>query len=370
MFQQPHVAVLGAGHGGLALAAWLAERGARVNLWNRSTAVLAPVAALGGVRLARPDAPAAEPVPIALATSSMEAALNRAAVVLVAVPACAHRDVARRSAPFLQDGQTVLLLPGRTGGALEFARVLRQMGSTARILLGEAQTFPFAARTTGPAAAIIHGAKAEVPAAALPAERTAELIAVCQPLLPMLVPAASVLHTGLENVGAILHPVITLLSAGRIEGGQPFRFYTEGVTPAVKAVLAAADAERLAVARAYGIAVRSLQQWVAAAYGHRHNDLQKALQENPAYAGIQAPDSVDHRYLREDVPTGLVPLVELGKAAGVECPTLDSLARLASAILGPDLWLTGRTLADLGLDGFTAAEIRELVVGKPAVQLA
>src|SRR5437870_1630037 len=48
------VAVLGAGHGGLALAGYLAQQGHRVSLWNRSPGRLAPVAALGGVRLGLP----------------------------------------------------------------------------------------------------------------------------------------------------------------------------------------------------------------------------------------------------------------------------------------------------------------------------
>ena len=47
--------------------------------------------------------------------------------------------------------------------------MLREAGCRARILLGEANTFPFAARCVGAASAVIYGAKAEVLAAALPA---------------------------------------------------------------------------------------------------------------------------------------------------------------------------------------------------------
>src|SRR3974377_2250326 len=88
-----------------------------------------------------------------------------ATVVLVAVPACGHADVARACAPWLRDGQKVLLLPGRTGGALEFRRVLQAAGCHARILLGEANTFPLAARCIGPAEAVVFGTKSDVQAA-------------------------------------------------------------------------------------------------------------------------------------------------------------------------------------------------------------
>jgi opine dehydrogenase len=255
----------------------------------------------------------------------------------------------------------VLLVPGRTGGALEFRRVLHAAGCRARVLLGEANTFPLAARSVGPGEAVVFGAKEDVQAAALPATRTSELVAAWRPLLPMLSEANSVLHTGLANVGALLHPVITLYNAERIARGDSFDFYTEGVTARVASVLAAADAERQAIARAYGIDVLSLRGWIAAAYGHHAECIQAAVGGNPAYRGIKAPTTLDHRYLLEDVPTGLVPLLELGEAAGLALPTLGGLVNLARSTLGGELWRGARTLDVLGLAGLDTAEIKSLV---------
>jgi len=354
------VAILGAGNGGLALAGFLAQHGHRVALWNRSPARVAPVADLGGIHLTLPGS-AAVLAPIGVATTNLADALSAARLVLVTVPASAHADVARSCAPQLRDGQTVLLLPGRTGGALEFQRVLREAGCRAAILLGEANTFPLAARNVGPAAAVVFGAKTEVRAAALPACRTAELLAAWRPLLPMLLPARSVLHTGLANLGAIMHPVITLLNAKRIERGDSFDFYSEGVTPRVAAVLAAADGERRRIARAYGVPTISLQDWIATAYGHRAESVQDAVGGNPAYVGIKAPATLEHRYLTEDVPTGLIPLIELGKAAGVAAPTLRNLVEQARLALGGQRWQRPRTLEAIGLEGCGPVAIRRFV---------
>jgi opine dehydrogenase len=177
----------------------------------------------------------------------------------------------------------------------------------------------------------------------------------------MLSPARSVLHTSLGNVGAILHPVITLLNADRIARGESFDFYTDGVTPAISAVLAAADEERLRVAGAYGVAACSLQRWIATAYGHRANTVHAALVGNPAYIGIKAPSELEHRYLLEDVPTGLIPLIGLGKAAGVACPTLRALVSRARAELGGTPWRHARTLDVLGLEGQSTRAIRNFV---------
>jgi opine dehydrogenase len=354
------VAVLGAGHGGMALAADLARKGHHVALWNRSPERVAAVRDRGGIQLTLPGASTVAAL-IPVATSRIALALIDADVVLVAVPASGHVDVARSAAPHLRDGQTVLLLPGRTGGALEFRRVLEQSGCRADVLLGEANTFPIAARTTGPATAAIFGAKAELLAAALPAARNGELLDACRPLLRAIVPSRSVLHTGLANVGAILHPVITLMNAGRIRRGESFDFYTDGVTPAVAALLAAADAERLRVARAYGVTVDSLVDWIGTAYGHHTETVHAAVGGNPAYVGIKAPTTLVHRYLLEDVPTGLIPLVELGRAAGLQLPILSGLVQMARRALGDVRWQRPRTLAALGLSGMTPAAIRAFV---------
>jgi opine dehydrogenase len=357
------VAVLGAGHGGLALAGYLGHQGHRVALWNRSLERVAPVWAQGGIRLTRPHENEVF-ARISLATSNMAAAVSGAGVVLVAVPASGHVDIAQACAPYLRNGQTVLLLPGRTGGSLEFRSRLRAAGCRAHILLGEASTFPFAARCTGPAAATIFGAKADVRAAALPATRTEELLAECRPLLPMLSPARSVLETGLANLGAILHPAITLLNAERIERGDSFDFYADGVTAAVAETLAAADAERLRIARTYRVPACSLQDWVAEAYGHHAVTVRDAVGGNPAYVGIKAPKTLEHRYLLEDVPTGLIPLIELGEAAGLAVPTLKGLVDRCRIMLGGEPWQHQRTLDVLGLDNLCTAEIRALVEGE------
>jgi opine dehydrogenase len=353
------VAVLGAGHGGLALAGYLARRGHRVALWNRSPGRIAPVASLGGIRLTSPGSAEAF-APIDVATCNLGAALADARRILIAVPASAHADVARRCAPHLRDGQTVLLLPGRTCGALAFQQVLRQFGCRARILLGEANTFPFAARSAG-SAAVIYGTKSEVRAAALPARRTPALLDAWRPILPMLAPARSVLHTGFANLGAILHPVITLLNAERIRAGAIFDFYAEGVTPAVAAALAGTDAERLNVARAYGVRTPSLSGWIASAYGHHANSIRDAVGGNPAYVGIKAPRTLEHRYLLEDVPTGLIPMIELGRAAGLALPRMRRLVELARAELGGERWHSERSLEALGLDGLDFEAIQDVI---------
>jgi len=73
------------------------------------------------------------------------------------------------------------------------------------------------------------------------------------------------------------------------------------------------------------------------------------LRSNPNYRSVKAPTTLDHRYLWEDVPMGLVPMSDVAGAVGVETPAIDRLIDEASGILGRDLRRAGRTLDKLGL---------------------
>lgn len=194
----------------------------------------------------------------------------------------------------------------------------------------------------------------------MPAWRTGELLALCRPLLPMLTAAPSVLHTSFENMGCVLHPGITLGNRRRIAAGVSFLFYCEGVTPAVAATLSALDAERCAVASAYGVEARSLASWLRAAYGRPSGSLAGMICANPGYEGIRAPTALDHRYLWEDVPTGLVPISALGEAAGVPTPACDAAIATASRLLRTDFRSTGRSLSRLGLAGLPPGAVLRL----------
>ena len=60
----------------------------------------------------------------------------------------------------------------------------------------------------------------------------------------------------------------------------------------------------------------------------------------------------------EDVPTGLIPMRELGAAAGVKTPAIDALVQLAQNMTGKDFVAEGRTLERLGLNGMGGPQIR------------
>src|SRR5512139_206767 len=237
--------IIGAGNGGRAMAAHLALMDFPVVLYNRTPEHIAAIKARGGIDLESYDGGPRGFGRFVSATSDIREAVEHADVLMVVVPSSAHADVARAMAPHLRDGQIIILHPGRTCGAIEVHKILCDAGCPADVTVAEAGTFIYASRLDGPAQARIFRIKEALPLAALPATRTAEVLEKLRPAYPQFIDGKNVLHTGLDNMGAVFHPVLTLLNAGRIESTLgDFEFYIDGVTPSTARILERLDRER------------------------------------------------------------------------------------------------------------------------------
>jgi opine dehydrogenase len=354
--------VIGAGHGGRAMAAHLALMGFQVTLYNRTFDHIAALKARGGIDLESAEGGLHGFAKLALVTSDMSEALQDTQMVMVVVPSSAHADVAKSAAPYLKDGQIVVLHPGRTCGALEFSKVLRDQGCTADVTLAEAETFIYASRSDGPAQARIFRIKEAVPLAALPAIRTKAVLAAIQPAYPQFIDGGNVLNTGMNNMGAIFHPALTLLNAGWIEATHgDYQFYIDGVTPSVARVLEVLDRERVTVASSLGLRARTGLEWLQMAYNTIGEDLHEAIHNQPGYYGIKAPSTLNHRYIFEDVPMSLVPIASLGERFGVSVRGMDSIIRLACIVHRTDYWKRGRTVDKLGIGDLSVSELTRYV---------
>ncbi len=351
-------AVIGSGHGGQALAAYLALKGQKVKLYNRTPERLDGVRRLGGIHLEGETEGFGRP---RLVTSDLGEVLNDAGIVMVVVPASAHDELARAMAPHLRSGQIVILNPGRTLGTVAFAHRLHEAGAISDVIVAETDTFLFASRRIESGRSRVQAIKRRVRLAALPAIRTDYVLHVVRPVLPQFVAAASVLETGLSNIGAIFHPAPTLLNVSRVESATGFEHYREGISAGVAKALETLDAERLAVARSFSVRVLSAKAWLASVYGSVGETLHKAIQNTSAYAGLKAPESLDHRYIFEEVPASLVPLADLARRTGRRAKVAESLVTIAGAVTGIDWEARGRTLASVGLHDLDVHDIRRYV---------
>lgn len=358
--QKLKFAVLGAGHGGMAMAGHLAMMGFYVNIYSRSEERLWGIRSTGRIVLEGEVEGAGE---LNLVTNNIQEAINGVDIIMVVVPATAHRFIAEVCAPYLKNGQIIILHPGRTLGAIEFKQVLKEKESKANVIIGEAQTFIYASRALGPGHAKIFRIKNSIPVASIKAHKIPEVLKKLRTAYPQFVPGDNVFKTSFDNIGAVFHPTLCVLNAGWIEDIAEFQFYVQGVTESVVKVLEEVDAERVKVAESLGIRALTAREWLYLAYGAAGKNLLQAMRANPGYRGINAPATLDMRYLSEDVPTSLVPISSLGKKFNIETPVIDSLIKIASVLNQQDYWSIGRTVEKLKLKDLSLKELRKLAIG-------
>lgn len=363
MEKKPKFAVIGAGHGGLAMAGHLAIMGFSVNIYNRSKEKLASIMETGGIRI-ESDFGLEGFGKINLATSDIGEAIEGVDIIMVVVPATAHKSIAKIMAPHLKDGQIVVLNPGRTFGALEFKQVLNSLNISTNVIIAEAQTFIYASRATGPAQAKIFRIKNSIPIASIRAHLIPEVLEKLRIAFPQFVPGDNIFKTSLDNIGAVFHPTICVLNAGWIEDDSDFQFYVQGVTPSVARVLEKVDEERVKVAAALGIRALTAREWLYLAYSASGESLYDAMRANPGYRGILAPNRLNMRYLTEDVPASLVPIASIGEKFQVETPYIKSIIQLASLMNQTDYWSEGRNVQNLNIEHLSLRELRLLAIGE------
>jgi opine dehydrogenase len=347
------IAVLGAGNGGCAAAADLTLRGYEVRLFSRSESTLLPIVKRGGIELQENGAESfATPFFVG---HDLRTVVYGADLIIIAAPSVAHEYLAKNLAHNLTDGQRLLLNPGHTGGSLHFANMLRAFGCRAKIKLCETVTLTYICRMPQPARVEIYRRTTNLRCAAFPGKESSELVKEIEAIYPNVILAENVLETGLSNINAIMHPAGMLGNAGWIEEtGGDFYYYREGITPSIAAWIEEVDKERLEIVKRLGLKPLRFvdifyQAGLTSDDARASGSIYRAIHESEPNRTIKSPANLDHRYIREDVGNGLVPMADIGRLLGVETPVIDALITLASVISRTDYRRAGLTLEKMGL---------------------
>lgn len=334
------VFICGGGHQGLSMAAHLALNGLEVTLWNRTAENIKEIietkeiisnGVVNGV------------AKIKMASSNIEDVFTD--FVMVATPSSAHKDIAKRISPFVSKDTVIVLNPGRTFGAIDFAVTLMECGVKVLPQIAEMQTIVYTCRRNDVNSTTIFELKHDVKISAL-SESDIHYIMQRMPecLRSYLSVVDSVAVTSLSNVGMVLHCAPVLMNIGWIETEKvDFKYYYDGISKSVAHFLEKIDSERLAVAEAVGYPIESTADWLRRTYGVVGDNLYECIRNNTVYSEIDAPPSIQGRYITEDVPNGLVPVESLGEQLGVSTPNITTIINLANAVLDCNYRETGRT---------------------------
>src|SRR5207302_1174848 len=145
------VAIIGAGIGGIYLAAELGMLGCKLRVHDVDDSRLSEIRTRGGIDVARVNGgPNTGFAAIERVTTDLAAATDGADVIVVVTGGNAQETAAAALAPLLRDGQIILLIQGNTGGSLVVRRALDRAGCRARVDIAEMDNYPYSCWRRGP----------------------------------------------------------------------------------------------------------------------------------------------------------------------------------------------------------------------------
>lgn len=336
-----NISIFGGGSTGHAAAAFFSLKGFDVTLCD--TEQFEPrfqaIRDQGGILLRGKERGFAK---IHCVTHDFGAAAASADLLIISVVAYRHEEVARAVAPFLHDGQHILVSPGNLGSFI-FRRVFAELGITADVTISELEGNLFPARLTGAAEATVGMPFRAKSFAANPAKDTQRVIDAYKGCIDME-PCENVFDCVINSNNFVTHLGATILSACLIDvKGKNFNLFLDGLTPASIHLAELASDERRKVIAAMGYT--------------EHSDpmihMRRLLdpEHNPqldVFLTLDGPYDTAHRYLTEDGLCAGAFAVSVAHRLGVEVPLLESLVVMAGKLNDKDYLADGRTLENLG----------------------
>lgn len=349
--------IVGTGNEARALAAYLGSKGHRVSLLARSPEKLR---FLGADSVLSAKGKVTGTFPVASAGCDIGSFAGANEVIFIATITTAYAEIAQRLASCLTEKHCIVLFSSKLGGTLLFDQALKAAGcNKPRIMETDAL---FACRVDEEANSIwIRGFKQWTLFSSATRSRTKEDAAMLQRFFPGLSPALNVIQRGLTDFGAVAHASIALANMNLISRKTPFRFYYDGMTEETVRLLEAVENEFRAIAWAYGSELIAMKDLLNRYYTCDSTSLYTAMTTVPNYQHSMGPESLQHRFLHEDLCSTLVPARHLAELAGLRTPVIDGLLSIASAVTQRDLNSEGRSLASLGLEGKSYKQVFDYV---------
>jgi len=296
--------------------------------------------------------------PVAYCGHSIEKAVSGADLILAIGPSYSAEPFANVVKDHISPNQIYVVCPGSFGGALITKKIFESTSNAHDVTVCESSTLPYAARVTKPGyAKIFLKLKGGLFLAAIPNSQTDKALEVFRTVYPCTKKAKNVLQTMLQNANPVIHPSVMLMNAGSIQRNGDLLFYEEGVTPAVGRLIKAVDADRLKIAEKLGVNIIPDGK-LGVLQGYMTDpSYEYGYASAPGFKGIAAPDTLDHRYLNEDVGYGLVFMSKLAEQLDIEVPMINSVINIASKVMEKDY--RKESIRTIDTIGYSIKEILE-----------
>ncbi|WP_163270948.1 NAD/NADP octopine/nopaline dehydrogenase family protein [Chelativorans alearense] len=349
------VGIAGAGAIAFGIAAFLEQSGHRPVLWSPSgarTKRLAagePLVATGAVEGSFHPGVA----------RSAEELVSGADVILIVLPGYGHKHAFDAIAPHIRPDQAVIISSHASFGALYLSRLLAARGITVPIVAWG--TTAVTGRQPSLTEVNVNTVRSKIDLCTVPESLSDEGLALCRRLFgDRFVQRDGLLAIALSNLNPQNHMGIALCNMTRMEHGES---WSQGfnVTPNVGRLLEALDRERLAIADALGLSVRTIFEHFHLSFHVPQDTVSNMNQKmHEEGRGGTGPTTADSRYVTEDVPYGLLMTVRLGELTGREAKLHRAGVETFSAMYGRDFFAENQLLDALAINDMTLDELRTL----------
>jgi len=352
------VAIVGAGPIGRATAAYLAHHGHELGIWSpsgRSLTGLTPDPGTDDSLLLSYEGALAGRVSVRRIRSVAD--FRGYPVVLIGIPGDAYAAVLPPVIEALSPEQLVIVSGALSLVPLWIRQRMSSRGAASADVVAWGTSLGTARRT--PTADVrLNTLRTRFDMAAAPAPAGPRALERCRELFgDRFNLADNVLAVALANVNPIAHAAEVLPNLTRIDCREDWPLFG-GMTASAARIGAALDRERLEVAEAFGVKVRSIEEHYRLSYHVEGADIAALAGAIEAkYPGALGPKTLEHRYVLEDVPFGLVFLEALALAARFPVPNISGSIALLSSACGRDFRADNPLIAELGITCSTPAEL-------------
>ncbi len=320
--RRSRIAVIGGGPIGCATAAYLKAAGHHPVLWSPTLSNL-PVD--GGKASFSCAGALSASFEIPLLASPAE--LAEYDTVIVCLPANAYAAVLAPLNDTWRDGQTIIVSGALSLSPLWLLEAAQSRGSKIQVV-GWGTTIT-TAHFLQRGQLHVNPMRKRIDMAALGHSSPEAAQSLCQHLLgDRFTLADNLLLPTLANINPIAHAAEVIPNLSRMDKGEAWPLFG-CFTQTVARLAAQLDRERLAIAATLGCMLPTLEQHYINSYHLEAGSLEtlaRAIHEQGM--GPNGPSRLEHRYVLEDAPFGLVFTESLGRIAAVPTPVLSACITL------------------------------------------
>lgn len=291
--------------------------------------------------------------------SDVEELIASNSIIMLALPANGHVQVMNDVVPYIRPDQIIIISSHSSLGAIYLTQLLYERGITNVPIIAWGTTIA-TARKTSPTSVQVCTIRSLVDMCTIPENQTYVGLKICKNLFgDKFKLRDGLLAISLSNLNAQNHLGIALGNMSRMERGEQ---WSQGLnlTPNIGRLLERLDQERLDIANALALNVRTIYEHFNLSF---HVPISSVSEMNQAMVAkgndVNGPDMANSRYVTEDVPYGLTLIVILGKLVGRPAMLHQAGIQIVSAMYGEDFANANGLLNVLNLEDFSIEDIQK-----------